>query len=40
VERKRPIAEVAKELHAELMALSKGPGHTMTKDEIDDMWGQ
>lgn len=37
---KRPLYEVVDELHAELMALSTGPGHTMTKEEIDDMWGQ
>jgi antitoxin VapB len=39
VKQKRPLAEVAAELAAELRALSTGPGHTMTKDEIDEMWG-
>lgn len=37
---KRPLVEVAAEIRAELKALSRGPGHIMTKEEIDDMWGQ
>lgn len=37
---KRPLREVAVELHEELLALSKGPGRAMTKEEIDGMWGQ
>ena len=37
---KRPLREIAEELHAEMKALSKGEGHIMTKDEIDAMWGQ
>ena len=37
---KRPLIDVVDEAHARLMALSKGPGRKMTKDEIDAMWGQ
>ena len=37
---KRPLHEIVEELHAELLALSTGPGHVMTKEEIDEMWGQ
>ncbi len=37
---RRPLFEVAKKLNAEMRALSRGAGHVMTKEEIDDMWGQ
>ena len=40
VETRRPLAEVVAELQRELAELSQGRGHDMTKDEIDDMWGQ
>ena len=40
IEKKRPLREIAAEIRAELASLSRGPGHIMTKDEIDDMWGQ
>lgn len=37
---RRSVSEVAAEIRAELKALSPGPGHEMTKEEIDAMWGQ
>lgn len=37
---KRPLIDVVDEAHARLMALSNGPGHEMSKAEIDAMWGQ
>jgi len=34
------VMEAARQARERLQALSKGPGREMTKDEIDDMWGQ
>ena len=36
----RSIADIAAEHGDRLKALGKPGGHTMTKEEIDDMWGQ
>jgi hypothetical protein len=34
------VSEAAHRARIRLNALSRGPGHDMTKDEIDAMWGQ
>jgi hypothetical protein len=34
------VSEAAHRARTRLNALSGGPGHEMTKDEIDAMWGQ
>jgi len=34
-----PLAERLKGLAQELASKSRGPGHDMTKEEIDRMWG-
>jgi antitoxin VapB len=37
---KRPLAERLEELANETLAMGRPGGHVMTKDEIDDLWGQ
>jgi antitoxin VapB len=37
---KRPLAEQLEELADETLAMGRPGGHVMTKDEIDDLWGQ
>lgn len=37
---KRPLAERLEELADETLAMGRPGGHVMTKDEIDDLWGQ
>jgi antitoxin VapB len=37
---KRPLAERLEELADETLAMARPGGHVMTKDEIDDLWGQ
>ena len=37
---KRPLAERLEELARETMAMAGPNGREMTKDEIDDLWGQ
>jgi hypothetical protein len=37
---KRPLAERLEELADETIAMGRPGGHVMTKDEIDDLWGQ
>lgn len=36
---RKPLAERARTLATELRSRSKGAGHDMGKDEIDEMWG-
>jgi antitoxin VapB len=37
---KRPLAERLKQIADETVAMGRPGGHVMTKDEIDDLWGQ
>ena len=37
---KRPLADRLEELARETMAMAGPNGREMTKDEIDDLWGQ
>jgi antitoxin VapB len=37
---KRPLEERLEELASETMAMAKPGGRTMTKEEIDELWGQ
>jgi len=37
---KRPLVERLKQLADETVAMGRPGGHVMTKDEIDDLWGQ
>ncbi|HEY5203666.1 MAG TPA: type II toxin-antitoxin system VapB family antitoxin [Roseiarcus sp.] len=37
---RRPLAERLEELANETLAMGRPGGHVMTKDEIDDLWGQ
>jgi len=37
---KRPLAERLEELADETLAMARPGGHVMSKDEIDDLWGQ
>jgi antitoxin VapB len=37
---KRPLTERLEELADETLAMGRPGGHVMTKDEIDDLWGQ
>jgi hypothetical protein len=34
------LAEQLEELADETLAMGRPGGHVMTKDEIDDLWGQ
>lgn len=36
----RDVARVAAEIRADLDRISQPGGHRMTKEEIDEMWGQ
>ena len=37
---KRPLEERLEDLANETMAMAKPGGHVMTKEEIDELWGQ
>jgi antitoxin VapB len=37
---KKPLHERLEELADETLAMGRPGGHVMTKDEIDDLWGQ
>jgi hypothetical protein len=37
---KRPLEERLEELADETVAMARPGGHVMTKDEIDELWGQ
>ncbi|MBV8106229.1 MAG: type II toxin-antitoxin system VapB family antitoxin [Hyphomicrobiales bacterium] len=37
---KRPLEERLEELANETVAMARPGGHIMTKDEIDELWGQ
>jgi antitoxin VapB len=37
---KPSISEIVADSRARLAAIAKPGGHMMTKEEIDDMWGQ
>jgi len=37
---KRPLAERLEDLANETMAMARPGGHVMTKEEIDELWGQ
>jgi antitoxin VapB len=37
---KRPLEERLEDLANETMAMARPGGHPMTKEEIDDLWGQ
>ena len=37
---KRPLEERLEDLAQETAAMAKPGGHVMTKDEIDELWGQ
>ena len=37
---KVPLRERLEELANETLAMGRPGGHVMTKDEIDDLWGQ
>ena len=37
---KRPLEERLEDLANETIAMARPGGHVMTKDEIDDLWGQ
>ena len=37
---KRPLRERLEELADETVAMAGPEGHIMSKDEIDDLWGQ
>ena len=37
---KRPLEERLEDLANETVAMARPGGHVMTKDEIDELWGQ
>jgi len=37
---KRPLEDRLEDLANETMAMAKPGGHVMTKEEIDELWGQ
>jgi antitoxin VapB len=37
---KRPLEERLEDLANETVAMARPGGHAMTKDEIDELWGQ
>jgi len=37
---KRPLEDRLEDLADETMAMAKPGGHVMTKEEIDELWGQ
>jgi antitoxin VapB len=37
---KRPLVDRLEDLANETMAMAKPGGHVMTKEEIDELWGQ
>ena len=37
---KKPLHERLEKLADETLAMGRPGGHVMTKDEIDDLWGQ
>jgi hypothetical protein len=37
---KRPLEERLEDLANETVAMARPSGHVMTKDEIDELWGQ
>ena len=37
---KKPLHERLEKLADETLAMGRQGGHVMTKDEIDDLWGQ
>jgi hypothetical protein len=37
---KRPLEERLEDLANETVAMARPGGHVMTKDEVDELWGQ
>ncbi len=37
---KRPLEDQLEDLANETLAMARPGGHVMTKDEIDELWGQ